>query len=171
MTLFLKHIGRFLVLGLLQVLIFNQAEIGWGLQFMPYPLFIFLLPIETGVVYLLLIAFGYGMFIDSLSDSYGLHTSAILVFAYLKPMIMKLFSPRDGYESTVENAYASLGFSWFLKTYGLLLLIHHLWFFLLEIFKLNDLLFTLQKTGLSFVSSFILSMMLQFLLVSKSSKE
>jgi hypothetical protein len=84
---------------------------------------------------------------------------------------MNLFSPRDGYESTVENAYASLGFSWFVKTYGLLLLIHHLWFFLLEIFKLNDLLFTLQKTSLSFVSSFILSMMLQFLLVSKSSKE
>lgn len=171
MTLVLRHIARFLVLGLLQVLIFNQIEIGWGVQFMPYPLFLFLLPLELGVVYSLLIAFGFGLFIDSLSDTYGLHTSALLVFAYLKPIIFKLFSPRDGYEASVERSYSTLGFGWFLRVYGLLLLVHHLWFFLLEIFKLNDILFTLQKTGLSLLSSFLLSMMLQFLLIRKSMRE
>jgi hypothetical protein len=138
---------------------------------MPYPLFLFLLPIEMGVIYTLIVAFGMGMLIDSLSNTYGLHTSALLAFAYLKPVIFRLFSPRDGYESSVENTISSLGIGWFLRVYGILLLIHHLWFFLMEIFKLNDLLFTLQKTGLSFFFSFLLSLILQFLLISKSRKE
>ncbi len=171
MTIVIRHIIRFLIIGLLQVLIFNQIEVPWGVQFMPYPLFIFLLPIELGVVYLLLIAFGFGMFIDALSDTFGLHTSALLAFAYFKPMFFKLFSPRDGYESSVENSYSDLGLGWLIRTYGLLLLIHHFWFFMMESFKVNDILFTLQKTALSFVASFILSMVLQFLLISKSSKE
>ena len=171
MTLVLRHIGRFMILTLLQVLILNNLEIGWGIQFMPYPLFLFLLPIEMGVIYTLLVAFGMGMLIDSLSNTYGLHTSALLAFAYLKPIIFRLFSPRDGYESSVENTISSLGIGWFLRVYGILLLIHHLWFFLMEIFKLNDLLFTLQKTGLSFFFSFLLSLILQFLLISKSRKE
>jgi hypothetical protein len=170
-TLVLRHIGRFMILTLLQVLILNNLEIGWGIQFMPYPLFLFLLPIEMGVIYTLLVAFGMGMLIDSLSNTYGLHTSALLAFAYLKPVIFRLFSPRDGYESSVENTISSLGIGWFLRVYGILLLIHHLWFFLMEIFKLNDLLFTLQKTGLSFFFSFLLSLILQFLLISKSRKE
>jgi hypothetical protein len=160
-----------MILTLLQVLILNNLEIGWGIQFMPYPLFLFLLPIEMGVIYTLLVAFGMGMLIDSLSNTYGLHTSALLAFAYLKPVIFRLFSPRDGYESSVENTISSLGIGWFLRVYGILLLIHHLWFFLMEIFKLNDLLFTLQKTGLSFFFSFLLSLILQFLLISKSRKE
>jgi hypothetical protein len=171
MTLVLRHIGRFMILTLLQILILNNLEIGWGIQFMPYPLFLFLLPIEMGVIYTLLVAFGMGMLIDSLSNTYGLHTSALLAFAYLKPIIFRLFSPRDGYESSVENTISSLGIGWFLRVYGILLLIHHLWFFLMEIFKLNDLLFTLQKTGLSFFFSFLLSLILQFLLISKSRKE
>ena len=150
MTLVLRHIGRFLVLALLQVLILNNLEIGFGIQLMPYPLFLFLLPIEMGVIYSLLIGFGMGLMIDSISNTYGLHTSALLAFAYLKPMIFKLFSPRDGYENSVENTISSLGTSWFIKVYGILLFIHHFWFFLMEIFKLNEFLFTLQKTALSF---------------------
>lgn len=171
MNLILRHIGRFVILTLLQVLILNNLEIGWGIQFMPYTLFIFLLPIEMGVIYTLLIAFGMGMMIDSLSNTYGLHTSASLAFAYLKPLVFKLFSPRDGYETSVENSISSLGTGWFVRVYGILLLIHHLWFFFMEIFKLNDLFFTLQKTGLSFIASLALSLILQFLLISKSRKE
>ena len=171
MRAIVKYISRFVVLVLLQVLILNQLEVGWGIQLMVYPLFILLLPVELDVIYLMLIAFGMGMLIDSMSNTFGLHASALLTVAYLRPIIFRAFAPRDGYELNVETNIHEMGNSWFIQVFGILLLIHHFSFFMLEMFKLNEILFVLQKTGLSFVLSLILCILLQFLLIKKKSSE
>ena len=152
---------------MLQVLVLNQIEIGWGIQLMIYPVFIMLLPVELSVFYLLLISFLFGMFIDSMSNSYGLHTSALLLFAYLRPLIFKVFAPRDGYDILLEPNIFNMGKKWFYKTFGILLLIHHFWFFMLEMFKLNELFYVLQKTLISGVVSLILCIFLQYLFLKK----
>ena len=99
----IKHSIRFVLLVILQSLILNQLEIGWGIQLMVYPLLIILLPFELGTVYLLLVAFIMGILIDSMSNTYGLHTSSLLVVAYFRPLIFKLFAPRDGYDNLKEG--------------------------------------------------------------------
>jgi hypothetical protein len=134
---------------------------------MIYPLFIALLPMETNTFVLLGFAFGLGIFIDAMSNTYGLHTSSLLVFAYLKPIIYNVFAPRDGYDQVPETNVHQMGLSWFLRSFGLLLLIHHFWFFLLEMFKLNEILFVLQKTLLSVIISFIVCILLQYLFIRK----
>jgi hypothetical protein len=168
MTIAIKHIIRFFLFALIQVLVLNQIEIGWGIQLMIYPVFIMLLPVELSVFYLLLISFLFGMFIDSMSNSYGLHTSALLLFAYLRPLIFKVFAPRDGYDILLEPNIFNMGKKWFYKTFGILLLIHHFWFFLLEIFKLNEILFVTQKTILSFIFSMLLCVLVQYLFIRNS---
>jgi hypothetical protein len=45
-----KNIIRFVVFAILQALIFNQLEIGYGIHLMVHPLFIMLLPFEMGVI-------------------------------------------------------------------------------------------------------------------------
>jgi len=97
----IKHSIRFIVLVILQSLILNQLEIGWGIQLMVYPLLIILLPFELGTIYLLTIAFVMGMVIDSISNTYGLHTSSLLLVAYLRPQIFKMFAPLDGYYNLI----------------------------------------------------------------------
>lgn len=163
----LKHIYRFVILVVMQTLIFNQLEVGFGIQFMVYPLFIILLPFETGIVYLLLIAFAMGMAIDSISNTFGLHTSSLLVVAYLRPVIFKMFAPREGYDNLKEGNIYEMGGRWFIYVFGSILLIHHLWFFTLEIFKFQDILFILQKTLFSLPITFLLCLLLQALFVSK----
>lgn len=158
---------RFLFLLFLQVLVLNQLEIGWGIQLMAYPLFILLLPVETGVITLMAAAFLLGILIDAMSNTYGLHASSLLVVAYLRPVLFKLFAPRDGYDALVEINLFTMGFSWFLRTFGLLILAHHLWFFMLEMFKWNEIVFVLQKTFLSAPLSFLICVLLQYLSVRK----
>ncbi len=167
---FLKHGLRFLFAVLVQVLILNQMEIGFGIQLMVYPLFILLLPVEINVITLMLISFLMGIAIDSFSNTFGLHTSAILVLAYTRPMIYSLFSPRDGYDTLVETNVFTMGFGWFIRTAGSLIFIHHFWFFMLEMFKMNEILFVLQKTVLSAPISFLICILLQYLFVKKSNK-
>jgi predicted acyltransferase len=60
-----------------------------------------------------------------------------------------------------------MGSKWFVKTFGILLLVHHFWFFMLEMFKLNEVLYVFQKTGLSALISFLISVFLQFLFLRK----
>lgn len=171
MNQLVKHGLRFIFFVLVQVLILNQMEIGLGTQLMIYPLFIALLPVDLGILASLVIAFVLGLSIDSLSDTYGLHASSALVVAYLRPMVYKIFSPRDGYEQIEETNIHQMGFSWFLKSFGLLLFIHHFWFFMLEMFKVNETLFVLQKTILSAPMSFTVCILLQFLFLRTKRKE
>lgn len=156
---------RFLFILILQVLILNQIEIGFGIQLFVYPLFILLLPVEMSVVILMVFAFALGILIDAMSNTYGLHASSLLVVAYLRPMVFKLFAPRDGYDPLLETNIFSMGNTWFLKVFGLLIIIHHFWFFMLEMFKLNELAFVLQKTAFSAPLSFLICILLQYLFI------
>jgi hypothetical protein len=165
-----KYIGRFIFLVLTQVLVLNQLEVGLGIQGMIYPMFIIFLPVEIGVILLMTIAFVMGMSIDAMSNTYGLHTSALLAVAFARPFFFDLFAPRDGYDPLVEPDMFSMGRSWFFKTYGVLLLLHHLWFFSLEMFKFSEILLILQKTFLSIVFSFVLSILVHYLLVKRPKK-
>ena len=171
MNFFIKHGIRFVFILAIQVLALNQIELGLGIQLMVCPLFILLLPVELGVFPLLTLAFILGAAIDSFSNTYGLHTSALLTFAYVRPIIFKAFAPRDGYDPLLETTIFAMGFKWFLKIFGLLIVIHHFWFFLMEMFKMNELLFVFQKVSLSAPISFLVCIFLQYLFVNKSSEK
>jgi len=167
----LLHSIRFVLFVFVQVLILNNFELAWGVYPMLYPLFIMLLPLEIGTVPLMLIGFAIGISIDAFSNTFGLHASSAVLFAYFRPLIFKLFAPRDGYESEAEGNMFEMGPRWFIYTFGLLLLIHHTWYFAVEHFKFNEILLVLRKIGLSVVLSFVLSWLVQLIFVSKKKSE
>ena len=126
-----------------------------------------LLSFDTGVLSLLAISFTLGICIDAFSNTFGLHTSSLLVFSFLRPVIFKLFDTREGYDLLLEPTVLNMGNGWFIKSFGSLLLIHHFWFYLLEMFKLNDIGYVLEKTVYSLPLSFFLCVLLQYLFVNK----
>ncbi len=167
MRVFLLHTLRFVLFLAAQALIFNQLEVGLGIQAMIYPLFILLLPYNLNIFLSMLIAFALGAGIDSISDTYGLHASSAVLLAYLRPSIFKLFEPRDGYENTQELNIYEMNSTWLLSVFGLMLLIHHLWFFTIELFKFNEIGFIIQKTVLSVPISLVLCILIQVIFVKK----
>ena len=171
MNVVYKHIIRFVVLAFLQALVFNQLNIGFGIHLMIQPLFIMLLPFELTVIPMMGIAFLMGLVIDIFSNTYGLNTSSLVLMAYLRPIIFKLYGPREGYDPLKEPTSQDIGSNWFTVVYGSLLGLHIFWFFLLEIFEIGRLGFILQKTLLSGGLSFLLALLTQsFILNSKQKK-
>ncbi|MBM3452479.1 MAG: hypothetical protein FJX84_04970 [Bacteroidetes bacterium] len=158
---------RFLGVFMLQVFVFNALEPGFGIHIMIYPLFIALLPFNNNVFSMLTISFFLGFIIDIFSNTFGLHSSAALAMAIARPPIYNNFSPRDGYDNLKLPTILRMGFRWHLVTFGPLLLIHHLWFFALESFRLDELFFTLKKTFLSAFITFIVCMILQYIFFKK----
>jgi hypothetical protein len=161
------HIVRFFVFVLLQGLVFGQLELGMGIHIMIYPLFILLLPFETSGIALMFIGFITGLSIDFFMNTFGLHASAGLLVAYIRPQLYLLFSPRDGYDILQQPTASSLGFKWFLSVSGIAVLIHHLWFFILELFRLSDFFYLLQQTLLSAVFTLLVFILIQLLFFKK----
>lgn len=170
MRIFLIHSLRFVLFLFAQALLFNQLEVGLGIQAMIYPLFILLLPYDINIFLSMLISFALGFGIDSISNTYGLHASSAVLLAYLRPSIFKIFEPRDGYENTQEMNIYEMNSTWLLSVFGLMLVIHHLWFFTLELFKFNEIGFIIQKTILSVPISLILCILIQVIFVKRPGK-
>ncbi len=167
MNSILTHILRFILFVLVQAFILNQLEFGWGILIMVYPLFIFLLPNELNISLSLLIALAMGFAIDLLSNTFGLHASALVLFAYLKPTVFARFAKQEDYDYNRETNIYTMGTRWFIYTFGLLLFFHHLWFFLFEIANFGEITYVLQKTVLSLIASFLFSVGLQIIFVPK----
>ena len=159
---------RLLLFLFLQSFIFNQLEISPSIHVIVAPLYLFLLPFDRSIISLLLIALILGVSIDATSNTFGLHTSSLLLFAYLRPVIFRVFSPRDGYDSLKTPSIFDMGNRWFISTFSILLLSHHLWFFTLEAFSLNETMLILQKTILSGVISFVVCVILQTIFIKRA---
>lgn len=167
MNSIVTHSIRFVLFVLVQAFILNQLEFGWGILIMVYPLYIFLLPNDMNVITSMFIAFAMGFSIDLLGNTFGLHASALVLFAYLKPAIIKSFTSQEDIDIMREGNVYTMGTLWFVYTFGSLLLIHHLWFFLFEMTNFGEILYVFQKTILSIIVSFLFSVGLQIIFVPK----
>lgn len=163
----IKNSIRFIVLILLQVLIVQNIRLGSYIIMFPYVLFILMLPFETPSLLLLGISFFTGMVVDAFYDTQGLHTAACTLMGFSRYYILKIISPRDGYEQGLQATVEDMGFSWFLSYVGALILIHHTYFFFLEIFRFGEIFRTLFRAILSSVGTFAFVYLIQFLFYTK----
>ena len=166
----IRYIISFIAIILLQVLVLNQFAPGWSAYAMIYPMLIVSLPFNMRPVWLMLIAFLVGFAVDSFSNTFGLHASAAVFLAYARPELMKIISPKEGYDFLLKPTIKDMGFKWYGLITFVLFTIHHLWFFIFESFNLYDFGFILLKTFLSVIVSWFLAIAIQFIFY-KATKE
>ena len=126
---YLHKIGWFICLVLLQVLILNNVHIaGYATPF----LYIYLiLKFESDVSRntLMLWAFFLGLTVDVFSDA-----AATVLLAFLRPIFLRLFVPRDTLDTLIPAA-RTMGIFPFLKYLVICVLVHHGMLLTLEFFS------------------------------------
>jgi rod shape-determining protein MreD len=163
----IRNIIRFILLVAVQVLIINNIELGRFINPFLYVLFIIILPFETPKWLVMIAAFLIGITVDMFSDTGGMHAAACVFIGYLRPGVLKLFSPRDGYEFGTQPTVQYLGVPWFLSYAGILILSHHLILFYLEIFRLSEFFSTLLRVLISSFATLFLVIVTQYLFYRK----
>lgn len=144
-----------IILLLIQVLLLNNIQFSGFLNPYIYVMIIILLPLEMAQWKVLLISFAVGLIMDSSAGTPGMHTSATVLIGFLRPYLLSYISPGDGYQQGEWPSMAIYGVRWF-ATYALwMLLIHHLAFFYIEVFKIQDFFRTLFRVLISTAFSFI----------------
>ncbi|HEX7493986.1 MAG TPA: rod shape-determining protein MreD [Bacteroidales bacterium] len=152
----------FIILVLLQVLLLNNIQFSGYVNPYVYILFIMLLPIEIPSWLLLLLSFAIGLIIDFFSGSSGMHASATVLAGFLRPYILRLVAPRDGYKAGSDPSMMIYGFRWFFIYTLLIVLIHHTTLFYLEVFRFADFFRTLLRLLLSTMFSVTFILLIEY---------
>jgi len=165
--LLVRNIIRFIVLVLVQVLIINNIQISGFIVPYFYILFILLMPFETPKWVLLVSAFTLGLVVDLFTQTPGMHAAASVLMAFLRPFILEMSAPRDGYEAGTFPRVHYYGFQWFLRYTVILVLAHHFILFYIEVFRLSEFFSTFLRVLLSSLFSVILIMLSQYFIYRK----
>ena len=157
----LVNIFRFVILLALQILVFNKMNFGGYASAFPYILFIILYPVNGNKANLLIASFFLGLTMDLFCNSGGVHATACMVLAYLRPAFFK-FSFGLSYEyQTVKlnDVLTPERFTFIL----LAVLTHNIILFLLEFFDLTYILDILIRTALSTIYTILVCIILIYL--------
>ncbi|HQV75294.1 MAG: hypothetical protein KBA60_00470 [Flavobacteriales bacterium] len=160
----LANILRFVVLILIQVLVLDHLDVANGFM-VPYlyVLFLLMLPIELPAWAQLSIGALTGITMDFFSSTPGMHMSACVLLMFTRIHLLRLLSPREGYEFGTRPTLPTMGFAWYITYAGILIVVHHLWLFIVELHRFDGFFLTFFRALLSAVFTFALCLLAQFL--------
>ncbi len=166
-----KIIFRFILLVLLQVAVFKQftPDSGYGLYFhtLIYPIFIIILPFRISKINVILLAFAFGLVLDMFYSSPGVHASACVFTAFIRPTVLSLVKPQGEYDILHSPTIFNYGFVWFATYCAIMLFAHLFFYFSVEAFTFVYIGQILLKTIASFIVSYFLIILFQFIINPK----
>lgn len=157
-------IFAFVALMLMQVFIFSNIVL-FDVSFcFIYVGIILMAPLEMASIWVMLLAFATGFLADSIYYTYGQHAAACVFIGFIRRPVLNFFTPSSGYENTGMLTASEMGIRWYLP-YGLLLiLLHHTTFFYIEAWGSGGFFFTLVKVLCSSLFTFIMLIIMQYLI-------
>lgn len=164
-SLNINNIIRFVILILIQVLIFSNINFMGSINPYPYILFILLFPINNNRTLFIFLSFVLGLCMDLFSNSGGVHAAACVAIAFIRPAVLKFAFGMVYEHQTIKFNNTEFGNR--IIYFSILILIHHLILFSLEIFNMSNILLVVQKTLFSGIFTIILCALISILFSTK----
>ncbi len=169
MSDFVKHSLRALLFLLVQVFVLHKIPPVH--QFIvPYLYFLFILwlPFNIGRLWLMIIAFIYGLALDYFLMCPGLHAAACVLIAYLRPFLVNLLIRQEGAEQSYgAPSINSMGWAPYMVLVVVLTLVHHSYMVFLEWLSFGNFLYFLGKVAASTGVSLVLILITEMLFYRK----
>ena len=143
-----KQIGRYVVVMLLQVLLFDQLQL-WGVCHpYVYVLCLLMMPITLPHTVEMLIDAGVGLVMDVFCNSLGVHTAICILLMFIRPYLLGAFV-NDTDRLNEQISLRSIGMEALIKYVVILVVIHHLMVFTLAAWSWSHIWFVLIETLVS----------------------
>ncbi len=162
----LKYPIIFVVSVLVQVLFMNDIQFSRFVNPYFYILFILLLPVGIPRYLLLLLGFGTGLVIDMFSNTPGVHASATVLIAFIRPFLLSTAN-LDDQEKAIAPTTVNMGYSTFFRYAAIMILIHHFFLFYVEVFSIVGFFHTFLRSLFSSIFTFVFIGLSQFLIYRK----
>ena len=143
-----KQIGRYLLIMVLQVLLFDQLQLWGACHPYIYVLCLLMMPITlTHSVDMLIGAFA-GFIMDIFCNSLGVHMAACILLMYIRPYLIGVIV-NDKDRLNEQISLHAIGMEALLKYTVIMVLIHHLTVFSLAAWSWSHMGFVLLETIVS----------------------
>lgn len=160
-----KYTLLFIVLVLIQELIFNQLQFSVYINPLIYVAFILLLPMRTKPIAVLMCGLLVGLVMDLSTGMAGANTIASLLTAYARLTMMKIIIGKDNVTDGGIPAPNVIGYPKFLTYVTIMIFVHSLLLFGLEVMTWKYFGLTLLRTifstavtvGLTWLTAMFLS--------------
>ena len=150
-----KQIGRYILVMVLQVLLFNQLQLWGACHPYIYILCLLMLPITLPHSVDMLIGAAVGLVMDVFCNSLGVHTAACILLMYVRPyLIGALVNDKDRLNEQIS--LRAIGMEALLKYVVILVVLHHLTVFLLAAWSRTHIGFVLLETLVSSVITILI---------------
>jgi len=168
----IKHSIRFVFFILLQVFVLNTIP-PLHQFIVPYIYFLYILWLPLGIsrIWLLFLAFIFGLTLDYFTGTPGLHAAPCVAIAFLRPILLKLLLAQETAEAGyMEPGHKSMGWAPFIVYAVVLTLLHHSYLVLIEWLQFGNFLYFIGKVaGTSAIS--LLLMLIAELLIPRREKQ
>lgn len=156
------RIAWFVGLVLVQVLLLNKICLFDLATPFIYIYFVLALDKDIDRNALMIMAFTLGLAVDVFSNTPGVNAAASVFVAFMRPGLLRLFSPRDEYENFEPGIY-TLGVWAFVRYVVVATLLHHTVLFFLEAFSFANAGYLLLRILCSTLLTVMMIMTLEFL--------
>lgn len=157
---------RFIVLILVQALLLSSINFLGYINPYIYVLFILLFPANNNRSVFIALSFILGLTLDLFIDSGGVHAVACVTIAYIRPVALKFsFGTLYDHHSIKFNETELLKRATYIT---LLVVIHHLILFSLEIFSTAKVILILKKSLFSSIFTIMLCVLITVLFSKKN---
>ena len=162
MNQWIENILRFVVLLLLQVLLFNNLQFFGLCTPCVYVLFLIALPPTLPRWVELLIGFAAGFILDIFCNTLGVQTAACTMVAYVRPLLIKNMI-QDNERLTDTPSGTSFGRLTYIRIVAILVVLHHTTMFSLLAFSFHNWWMTLIQIVVSSLFSVLVILGLDLL--------
>lgn len=162
-----KYLLYFVLLILLQVFVLNNIQLSGYINPMIYILFILILPFEISGWMLLMLGFITGLTMDMFMNTLGMHSSATVALAFVRPYIISFLSQRGDVEYKGIVSMNVTGLQWYIRYALILAFIHHLFLFYIEVFSFSHFFSTLWRSIMSTAVTGSIILLMQYFTLQK----
>lgn len=145
----LKFSGFFVLLILLQLLVFNNIQFSGYVNPYVYVMFIIILPLSMPSWVVLLVSFFTGFIIDAFSGTMGVHTFATVMAGFVRPWLLSLNITREDADPLSSPSVQNNGLRWFFLFTLMIVLVHQFSLFYIEVFSFSNFFRTFLRVLLS----------------------
>ncbi len=174
-----RFIINFIVIMSVQIFLLNDIVIKSSISllgipvFIPmiYPLILLLLPVNTNHWVSMILGFITGLTMDVFCNTPGMHAAACVLLGYLRPYLLNLFFQQNIKElGEIRPTLFRMGITSFLLYVIMAVLVHHLLYYILQIWSFKNILYILLKTIISGLLSVLLIILSQLLFAKREYK-
>lgn len=164
------YILMFILLVLLQVVVFNQICLFNVAVPYVFIYFLFRLPLNINLNLLFLLSFLLGFTVDIFSDTLGMNALACVIIAALRKPIYTLFGPKDDDKEINIPAINKIGYSTFILYSGTLTFMYCSLISVIQSFTFSNFGFLIVRTIASTILTLIIIIAIESLISSGSEK-